>query len=196
VEGQRQLEQSDRDLLLKIVRELRKLLWRLIERRPDLLSDRAAELLREAWDEIEKEGRFQAFEAEIASRNYDDKLIDHGLSGRQLAMKAGLSFAGVEAVDKEEGRPVAFLKNRRAVWKFALEAADIALESAASVVPGGGVITEVKQGAEVALEEGLPVVKRLLGSFRRPQSTKPQVEEPPAQEPPAERPGPRPLTPV
>jgi hypothetical protein len=166
VEGRVELEPEDRERLLGFVRSLQALLRQLVERRPALVSDRAARLLREAWEELESEERFERFEGAIASGEYDGQLVEHGLYRRQLDMKAGVYESGLEAVQEEEKKLFGFFKKRQGVWKAVLKAANVVLGSAADAIPGGAVVKEFKDGAEAALDQRLPFRKRIRGSFR------------------------------
>lgn len=180
MEGRVELEADDRELLVGFVRNLRALLRSFVVRRPALIPEDSALLLRSAWEELENENRFESLENHIRDGEYDGGLIEHGLYGRQLAMKVGVYDSTAEVVRERDGKFIGLFKKKRWIWKAAFKAADVALASAADAIPGGAVVREFKEGAEAALDQEVPLGKRIRASVGRPQEIEIAMLPPPA----------------
>ena len=173
------LTDRDRARLIEFSQALQGLLERFLSRAPALVSDESLRLLQAAWGELQREERFEAFEGAIGSAVYDRGLVEHGLYGEQLKMKVGLFESGIEEIARDESRLFRFFKNRKWIFRAALKAANVALGSAADVIPGGSVIKEFKDGVEAALDQQLSSRKRLRASFGRPRIEELAIEAPP-----------------
>jgi glutathione S-transferase len=173
------LADKDRTRLIDFAAMLRALLERFLARQPTLVSDQSLRLLRAAWKELQTEERFEGFIAAIGSGDYDRGLIEHGLYGNQLAMKVGLVEAAIEEVGADEAKFFRFFKKRKWIFRAALKAANVALGSAADAIPGGSIIKEFKDGVEAALDQQLPLRKRIRATFGRPRVKELAIESPP-----------------
>jgi hypothetical protein len=162
------LPPEERRALLAFLADLHHLLELLIERPDPLLSERALSLLRPAWQELLAEGRFEALGEMIGSGEYDGSLALHGLRGAQLELKTGsLSYARAR-VDAVEGRGRPRRRKRfRELFGWGLKTANVLLGSLAQVLPPAGAVKEVKDAAEAALDERLPLRTRAVETARR-----------------------------
>jgi hypothetical protein len=174
VETGTRLAEPDRVELVEFVVGLQRLLERLVYRRPLLMPPEVAELLTEAWQELEAQGRFDTAVEQIRSGEFDLALIEHGLFGDQLRLKLGLSRRRATAVAEEELRPLRRPKLRKRILLGALGAANVVFGSLAQSIPGGGVIKEFKDASEAALGEPTSWVSKLR-ALRRPRI---QIPEP------------------
>lgn len=180
MEGRPQLNPSDREQLQGFVLSLYILLSQLLSRRPSLFTDESLTLLRAAWNELVEEGRFENLLEAVTAGEYDRGLVDHGLYGRQLAMKVGIYESLAEPAREDETRALRRPVKRRKLLGAALKAANVVLGSAADVIPGGAVVKEFKDGTEAALDERLPFRRRIVTFLRRPKVEQPEEwPEPP-----------------
>lgn len=158
---------EDRKRLVAFLWRLRDLLSFLVLTRQELISPDIARLLEEAWDELQREERFEQAVYQVEAGEWDRRLIDHGLYGAQLALKLGIFDRAGEGVSREEQRSFQGSKRRRGVFKWVLKAGNVVLGSLADVVPGGAAIREFKDAAETALDERLPWRQWITSSFLR-----------------------------
>jgi hypothetical protein len=159
MEGTR-VTDDDRAMLVGFINTLRDLLRGLLDRRRSVLSEAMRELLGRAWDEVEQERLFERVRDAIESRNYDDRLAEHGLRGNQLRFKLGTFNQATERLDIAESRLFVRPGRLRRLWQSALRCADVTADSLAIVVPPAGAIKELKAGAEAALEHRVSLGER------------------------------------
>lgn len=81
---------EDRKRLVAFLWRLRDLLELLVFARQELISPHVAGFLEEAWEELQREGRFEQAVNQVEEGEWDRRLIDHGLYGAQLALKLGI----------------------------------------------------------------------------------------------------------
>lgn len=180
-----ELAPEDRRRLVEFLWRLRDLLRFLVFARQKLVSPPVAELLKRAWYELEGEGRFEQAVEQVERGEWDRALIDHGLYGAQLELKLGVFDRADQGVADEEKRPIQRSKRRRGVFKWALKAGNVVLESLADSIPGGGAIKEFKHAAEAALDERLPWRQRIKSSLRLRGRRRKEIEMPPDEIAPA-----------
>lgn len=173
--GGRFIGDDDRETLVGFVQEFHEVLTVLIERNPTLFANRTVALLAAALIEVERESRFPELEEGIRNRDFDRQLAAHGLYDRQLVLKIAIFEASVERVESLERRPFVTHKKRRRVWQVLLKAADVVLDSIADSIPGSGAIKELKESAEVALDEPVSLPNRVSAWVRRRRELRPAV---------------------
>ena len=156
---------EDRKRLVAFLWRLRDLLELLVFARQELISPHVAGLLEEAWEELQREGRFEQAVNQVEEGEWDRRLIDHGLYGAQLALKLGIFDRAGEGVSREEEQRFQRSKRRRGIFKWALKAGNVVLGSLADAIPGGAAIREFKDAAETALDERLPWRQKIASSF-------------------------------
>jgi hypothetical protein len=161
------LAELDRTALVEFLDRVRELLRSFLKNRQKLISPETQALLQRAWEELEGEGRFEQVQDAIRNRDVDARLAEHGLGGAQLAAKIGIFENAAAEVEHEEEKRFGRWKRRRGVWAWALKAGNVVLGSLSSVIPGAGAIQEFKDAAETALDERVPLRKRILRRLGR-----------------------------
>lgn len=159
---------EDRKSLTQFVRDLQGLLAELTEpTRVPIVPRWALRLLQSAWAEIQREERFESLILAVEGGEFDDQLANHGLRGDQLALKLGIFDRRAASVAASEQKLVRGYKRHKGLVGLALSAANVALTSLASVIPGGGIIEEFKSAAEAALKERITIRERVSNSRER-----------------------------
>ncbi len=180
-----QLDEAARTRLIDLLALVRRLLDRLL--RPDhdgwLLSHENYQLLSRAHEELIRERRFEDVEELINSPNLGPALTEQGLTGSKLAFEVAIAESTAAEAERIDDRRLAGRKKVGRLLGLALKAATVALGSLGKIVPPAGIIQEVKDGAEVAVEAGAPYRQRIFAKVRRVVRWPGKRSEPPVEAP-------------
>lgn len=144
---------ESREALARYIEWVGEFLMRIAEYRNQVENDKIpyfepdlTEGYYDAWNEFDAQDHIGRVSGYLRGEENLDRLemglYDHGLMGRQLAFKMGLTAFYTAGLRN------AFGKRARAMLSQLLATINSLLKSILNVVPGGGAIEEIKQGIE------------------------------------------------
>jgi hypothetical protein len=153
---------SDRRKLVQFLGEVERILDSVVRDSPLLQNDALHYRLRSAWDEIRFYQVFGGAKHALLVTVGDDILLEHGLFGENLELKLThfrqqSELLGIPPSDSAHA-PATKDRGPRSklgfnwIYKKAMEAMDILLDSIAIAVPALGVVKELKQVTEQGID--------------------------------------------